>query len=47
MILIDDNGLRSGRAADFLKRHKYHVKILIGGLESLEGLIELEYGKMF
>ena len=36
-------GMLSGRAADFLKRNGYHIKILIGGIETLDQLIELEY----
>lgn len=43
LILICDRGMKSGRAADFLKRNGYSVKILLGGLETLDGLIDLKY----
>lgn len=43
LILLCDKGLKSGRAADFLKRNGFSIKILIGGLETLDSLIELEY----
>jgi rhodanese-related sulfurtransferase len=43
LILVCDKGLKSGRAADFLKRNGYSIKILIGGLETLDNFFELEY----
>lgn len=43
LILICDKGLKSGRAADFLKRNGYAVKILLGGIETLDRLVDLEY----
>jgi len=39
LILVCDRGLISGRAADFLKRNGYHVKILLGGIETLDNLL--------
>jgi len=42
LILLCDKGLKSGRAADYLKRNGYAVKILIGGIETLDGLVELK-----
>ena len=43
LILVCDQGLKSGRAADFLKRNGYSIKILIGGIETLDGLLDLEF----
>ena len=43
LILVCDKGLKSGRAADFLKRNGYTVKILIGGIETLDRLVDLEF----
>ena len=43
IILICDKGFKSGRAADFLKRNGYAVKILIGGIETLDRLVDLQY----
>ena len=43
LILLCDKGLKSGRAADFLKRNGYSIKILIGGLETLDTLIDLVF----
>lgn len=36
LILMCDRGFKSGRAADFLKRNGFHVKILLGGIEALD-----------
>jgi len=41
LVLVCDQGLLSGRAADFLKRNGYSIKILIGGIETLDNLIDL------
>jgi rhodanese-related sulfurtransferase len=41
LVLVCDQGLLSGRAADFLKRNGYSIKILIGGIETLDNLLEL------
>ena len=41
LILVCDQGLLSGRAADFLKRNGYSIKILIGGIETLDNLLDL------
>ena len=43
LVLVCDQGLKSGRAADFLKRNGYSIKILIGGLETLDSLIDLQF----
>jgi rhodanese-related sulfurtransferase len=40
-------GLISGRAADFLKRNGYVAKLLIGGIETLDRLVDLEYKDPF
>ena len=47
LVLLCDKGLKSGRAADFLKRNGYSIKILIGGLETLDTLIDLEFNDPF
>ena len=41
IVLMCGRGLLSGRAADFLKRNGYSVKILLGGIETLDNLLEL------
>ena len=41
LVLVCDQGLLSGRAADFLKRNGYSIKILIGGIETLDNLLDL------
>ena len=43
IILVCDKGLRAGRAAGHLKSKGYHVKILLGGMETLDRLVELTY----
>lgn len=47
LILMCGKGLISGRAADFLKRNGYVVKLLIGGIETLDRLVDLEYKDPF
>jgi rhodanese-related sulfurtransferase len=42
LVLLCNQGLLSGRAADFLKRNGYHIKILLGGIETLDNVMELE-----
>ncbi|TNV84436.1 hypothetical protein FGO68_gene16349 [Halteria grandinella] len=44
LILVCNQGLKSGRAADFLKRQGYYIKILIGGIETLDNLVDLQFG---
>jgi rhodanese-related sulfurtransferase len=44
LILICNEGLKSGRAADFLKRQGYYVKVLLGGIETLDNLVDLQFG---
>ena len=41
IILVCDRGLLSGRAADYLKRKGYQVKILLGGIETLDTLLDI------
>jgi len=43
LILCCAKGLRSGRAAMFMKGKGYHVKILLGGIETLDRLVDLQY----
>ena len=38
-----DKGLKSGRAVNYLKGKGYHAKLLLGGIDNLEGLVELKY----
>ena len=44
LICIDDNGLKSAHAVIVLKRYGYHAKTLLGGIESLDGIVELKIG---
>lgn len=44
IICMDAQGFKSSRAVHFLKRKGYHAKILIGGIENLDGLMELKQG---
>jgi len=43
LVMCCAKGLRSGRAAMFLKGKGYHVKVLLGGIETLDRLVELQY----
>jgi rhodanese-related sulfurtransferase len=36
-------GLRSRRVIEYLKRNGYFVKVLLGGIESLDGLIDYDF----
>lgn len=44
LILMCNQGLKSGRAADFLKRQGHYVKVLLGGIETLDNLVDLQFG---
>jgi hypothetical protein len=41
--LLCGDGSYSARAADTLKREGHAVKILLGGIETLDNLVDLEY----
>ncbi|CDW87222.1 UNKNOWN [Stylonychia lemnae] len=45
LIMICDDGMISQRASKFLKRQGFNAKCLLGGIESLDGLIDLQYEK--
>lgn len=43
LIVVCGRGFISGRASDYLKRTGYNVKILLGGIESLDNLVDLKF----
>lgn len=43
LILTCQQGIVSARAADYLKRKGYHVKLLLGGIEGLDRLLPLTF----